>query len=79
MEADLPIVAYSAGALPETVGRAGLLLPEKTPSLVAEAVLEVSRNLALAGSFAEARREQLEKLGPDAVAGRLRAFVDRLP
>jgi glycosyltransferase involved in cell wall biosynthesis len=78
MEADLPIVAYSAGALPETVGRAGLLLPEKTPSLVAEAVLEVSSNLALAASFAEGRREQLEKLGPDAVAERLRAFVNRV-
>ncbi len=44
MEHDLPIVAYAQGAIPETAGRAGLLLDEKPPSLVAEAVAETLAN-----------------------------------
>lgn len=34
----LPIVAYAAAAVPETVAGAGVVLPEKRPSLVAAAV-----------------------------------------
>ena len=75
IDADLPIVAYAAGALPETVGGAGLLLSEKAPSLVAEAVMEVHENAALRGSFADARTTQREHFAPDAVGNRLKTAL----
>lgn len=78
MAASLPIVGFAAGAVPETVGDAGLLLDDKHPSLVAEAVLEVLGNPGLAAHMAEGRRAQLERFGAAAVADRLRTFVGEL-
>ncbi len=43
----LPIVAYGAAAVPETVRDAGIVLPAKTPSLVAAAVARVLDDAAL--------------------------------
>lgn len=78
MDHGLPIVAYAAGAVPETLGRAGLLLDEKSPSTVAEAVIEVVRNPALSAEMMDARRVQLAFHSPDQVAQRLMGFVERL-
>jgi glycosyltransferase involved in cell wall biosynthesis len=41
MHRGLPVVAYAAGALPETLGDAGVLLGSKAPCVVAAAVHEV--------------------------------------
>jgi glycosyltransferase involved in cell wall biosynthesis len=38
MRSRLPIVAHAAGAIPETLGDAGILLETKTPELVADAL-----------------------------------------
>ena len=79
MAASLPIVGFAAGAVPETIGRAGLILDEKPPSLVAEAVLAVTGDdPRLAARMAAGRREQLGALGHGAVAERLRAFAEAL-
>ena len=78
MEAGLPVVAYAAGAVPETLGAGGLLLEDKSPSLVAEAVAETLRNDALRERMAEGRRAQLAELSHEATAARLRAFVATL-
>jgi glycosyltransferase involved in cell wall biosynthesis len=79
MAADLPIIAYDVSAIPETLGTAGLLLPEKPPSLVAEAVGEVLTNPALAALHAAARPEQLRRFRRDELVGRLRRFVEMIP
>lgn len=47
MHHDLPIVAYGAAAVPETVSDAGIVLPSKEPSLVAAAVHRVLTDAAL--------------------------------
>jgi glycosyltransferase involved in cell wall biosynthesis len=74
MSAGLPIVGYDAGAVPETMGGAGILLDEKRPSLVAEAVL-----MALDGrdsaQMASARAGQLAHHSREAVTARLRGFI----
>jgi len=43
MELAVPVVAYSAGAVPETLGGAGVVLEDKDPLAVAVAVDEVCR------------------------------------
>lgn len=79
MRADLPIVAYAAGAVPETLGDAGLLLDDKAPSMVAEAVIEVLDNPSLREAMEIGRPERLVALGPERTRQRLRAWVERLP
>jgi glycosyltransferase involved in cell wall biosynthesis len=79
MAAGLPIVAYASSAIPETLGGAGLLLPEKPPSLVAEAVIEALDNPALGPGLAAARAERLERFGRPRLEADLRAFVEAIP
>jgi glycosyltransferase involved in cell wall biosynthesis len=78
MAAGLPIVAYASSAVPGTVGEAALLLDEKPPSLVAEAILETLRNRSLQARMAEGRRERLAFHHPENVKQRLRGFVEGL-
>ena len=68
-------MAFRAGAVRETLDGAGLVIDDKRPSTVAEAVIEVTRNAALRAGFSVARAERLADLGPEAVASRLRAFL----
>ena len=74
MAADLPIVAFAAGAVPETLGRAGLLLDDKSPSVVAEAVAAVLAG-ALADDMRMGRAAQLAHHSPEATTQRLRTFI----
>ena len=78
MAGGLPIVAFAAGAVPETVGEAALLLDTKEPSLVSEAVREVLENPRLTARMARGRQRQLEHFSAPAVADRLRAFAGGL-
>ncbi len=57
---DLPVVAYGAGAVPETLGAAGLVLPVKSPAVVAAAVHQVlSGSPGLRRRLVAASRERL--------------------
>lgn len=62
MHHGLPIVAYGAAAVPETVGGAGVVLPAKGPAVVAAAVHRVIDDGALRARLAEASRTRLEEL-----------------
>src|SRR3954469_15397380 len=62
MRSRLPIVAHAAGAIPETLGDAGILLASKTPDRVAEALEKVVSD--------QQAREELIALGEE----RLRDF-----
>lgn len=60
MRFDVPVVAYSSSALPETVGTGGLLLSGKDPVLVATAVDRVLGDDALRQSLVTAGRARVE-------------------
>jgi glycosyltransferase involved in cell wall biosynthesis len=77
LEAGVPIVARAAGAVPETTGRAGLLLEDPTPSMMAEAIAHVLGG-AMADDMALARLDQLAHHSAPATEERLRAFVSGL-
>lgn len=71
IRAQLPVVAFASSAIPETLGGAGLVLPDKLPSTVAEAVLAVRDDPALRSAMVGAGAGRLRDLGPEAVARRL--------
>lgn len=59
MRSDLPIVAFAAGAVPETLGQAGILLPSKRPSVVAAAIDRVRSDATLARRLVAAGHRRL--------------------
>jgi glycosyltransferase involved in cell wall biosynthesis len=58
MHRGVPVVAYAAAAVPETVGPAGVLLEEKAPLLVAATVAEVLADDAARAELVRAGRER---------------------
>lgn len=78
MAAGLPIVAYAAGGVSGTVGEAAILLDDKSPSVVAEAIIEALGNESLRRRMTIARQERLVFHGTPAVSERLLAYVERL-
>jgi glycosyltransferase involved in cell wall biosynthesis len=56
----IPIVAYGVTAVPETVGNAGLLLPDKAPLTFAAAVARVLSDKALRRYLADVGRARAD-------------------
>lgn len=75
LDAGLPVIGFDAGAVPETLGDAGLVLPGKEPSLVAEAVVAVVANASLREAMTAGAAARLEHFSPGAVGDRLLEFV----
>jgi glycosyltransferase involved in cell wall biosynthesis len=71
MTHDVPVIAYAAAAVPETLGTGGLLLPDKAPALVAAAVARVTRDHDLRDALTTAGRHRLAAFAPEVVAQRL--------
>ena len=75
MHFGLPIVAHAAGAVPETLGDAGLLLTSKRPGEVAAATHRVVADDALRRRLVDAGRRRLAAFGSTGVRAR---FVEVL-
>ena len=71
----LPVVAYAAAAVPETLGGAGLLLPRKDPATVAAACHRVGTDQVLADRLAAAGRARLARFS---LASTQAAMLDAL-
>ena len=66
MTFDVPIVARRHAAIPETLGRAGLLLPaDAGPELVAEAVVDVLGDPARRAALVEGGRRRRADYRPE--------------
>jgi glycosyltransferase involved in cell wall biosynthesis len=63
MHFDVPVVAYAAAAVPDTVGDAGLLLTDKDPLVVATAAERLRSDPSLRTSLVEAGRRRVEHFG----------------
>ena len=68
MGAGLPVVAFDAGAVGETLGGAGVLLGDKSPASVAAAVRRVLGDEALRRGLVAAGRRRAAELGPGRAA-----------
>jgi glycosyltransferase involved in cell wall biosynthesis len=78
MRLGTPVVAAEAGAIGETLGDGGLLLPRRDPPLVAEALAAALGEPALRERLAARARAATERFAPSVVAARLRELVEPL-
>jgi glycosyltransferase involved in cell wall biosynthesis len=75
LEQGLPVVARGAGAVPETLGGAGIVLPGNDPALAAEALARVLGDLELRRDLAARAARRLAELAPAAVEERIAAAL----
>lgn len=75
MRAGAPIVARDSGAVGETLGGGGLLLPDGDPRLAAEALARVLSDGALRDRLRRGADEALRRLEPGRVSARLRSTL----
>lgn len=62
MNAGVPVIAYDAGAVRETLGGGGVLLTDKAPELVAELIHELLRNTLLRSEVLATQRRAIERV-----------------
>ena len=74
----VPVVAYAAAAVPETVGDAAVLVADRSPAVLASAVHRVVGDEALRAQLAGAGRRRLAELGIGPSTHRLRDAVNRI-
>jgi L-malate glycosyltransferase len=74
----VPVVARSAGAVPETLGSAGLLVDGEDLALVAECLHELTSSRETRAALADAAERRLDELRPAALQPRIRAALGPL-
>ncbi|HXT29559.1 MAG TPA: glycosyltransferase family 4 protein [Vicinamibacterales bacterium] len=76
MAADVPVVAYAAGAVPETLGGAGLLFEPKDLELAAELLGSVVYDRGVRARVLDGQRRRLQDFAPDRIEAQLRATLN---
>lgn len=74
----VPVVAYAATAVPETVAGAGVLLEHKEPALVAATVDRVARDATLRAALVDAGHRRVDDFAPRHTARTLLAALATL-
>ena len=75
MAFDVPVIAYAAAAVPETMGRGRILIREWDTPRIAELMHLTISNVALRQSLIEAQRLNLERFSASEARTRLKAAV----
>jgi glycosyltransferase involved in cell wall biosynthesis len=77
MAADVPVLAYSAGAVPETLGGAGVLFTPKDLELAAEAMGMLVYDRRFRESILEGQRARVAAFSRDAVQRQLNGVIEQ--
>ena len=75
---DVPVLAYRAGAVPGTLGRAGVLFDEKRLAEVGEMAARLAAEGPLREAVLRSQARRREHFAPRAVEATLKAYVDSL-
>ena len=75
MAADVPVLAYAAGAVPETLGGAGVLFAPKDLELAAEMLGTLVYDRPVRDRVIEGQRRRLADFAPDRIQRRLMEVV----
>ncbi|WP_228556777.1 glycosyltransferase [Myxococcus sp. AB025B] len=78
MYRDVPVVAYGAAAVPETMGGAGLATLTDAPTEVAQLLAVLDRNPALRAEVLQGQRARLASLSQESVAEQVRQAFESL-
>jgi len=78
MAADVPVLAYSAAAVPDTLGGAGVQFAPKDLELAAELLGELAFNDSLRADVIAGQRRRLGAFGDDRIARDLSSLVAQL-
>jgi glycosyltransferase involved in cell wall biosynthesis len=74
----LPVIAFAAGAVPETMGGSGILVKEKNYPMIAELAKEVIENADLRKRIIAREKEVLTKHLSRDFKGELKALINRV-
>jgi glycosyltransferase involved in cell wall biosynthesis len=77
MHHDVPVVAFAAGAVPETIGAGGLVLDRKDPETVAVAVERVLSDESVRAALVSAGRARCAELDPEKTRAAFVAAVEQ--
>ena len=77
MAADVPVLAYAAGAVPETLGGAGVLFSPKDLELAAEAMGMLVYDRPFRDSVVAGQRERLQAFAPERLEAQLHDVIRR--
>jgi L-malate glycosyltransferase len=77
MAADVPVLAYAAGAVPETLGGAGVLFSPKDLELAAEAMAMLVYERPFRDSVIAGQRRRLEDFSPSRLESRLGELISQ--
>jgi glycosyltransferase involved in cell wall biosynthesis len=75
MAADVPVLAYAAGAVPETLGGAGVLFSPKDLELAAEAMGMLVYDRPFRDAVIAGQRKRLADFSPARIEGRLNDVI----
>ncbi len=73
---DVPVVAYAAAAVPETLGAAGVLVTRKDHAVIAELLNLVVRDEALRARLIARQRQRWVQFTPEALKNSLRECLE---
>lgn len=78
MAFDVPVVAYHAAAVPETLGGAGILLDSKDPEIWCEVIAELRRDTAFREGVLQKQRERMAEFQAERSGSRLLELIEGL-
>lgn len=76
---DIPVIAYDACAVGDTMGRAGILLKDKNPELAAKVIHEVCNNDEFRQRVIQSQRVRIRSVTKNAVFQKYKKWVNTLP
>jgi len=83
MTFDVPVIAYDACAVPETIGGAGVVVDDKDPVFLSKVIDRVAKDTEMRSMITEAQRKRLEDFRYDRIKDKfqafLRDFMDKYP
>ena len=74
---DVPIIAFDSSAIGDTLGGSGLLLQDKSPQVVAEAVSMVIENKKLREQILEGQRQRLKDFEHEKIKKRFLEIIQK--
>ncbi|MBQ9827772.1 MAG: glycosyltransferase family 4 protein [Lachnospiraceae bacterium] len=75
MRYSIPVVAYSEGAVPETLGKGGILLKDKSPEITAAVMNRVLRDVRLRDGIRKDQEKELERFERGVIKDKLMEII----